>query len=433
MKRALIITYYWPPSGGSGVQRWLKFAKYLPEFGWKPVIYTPSNPESPALDYSLMGDIPQDIVVLNRRIIEPYTIYRGLSKKKGGVPNDVVNPINHSGRKNWKQKLSLWVRANLFIPDPRIFWVRSSANYLINYLKTDPVDVIISTGPPHSMHLIAKRVHKRMGIKWVADFRDPWTRIFYFKHLPMLPTVRRLHYKLEKSVLKGADVVISVTDQIIDELAEGVACSKKFHTISNGYDDADYINVKDVSAHEHFSFLHTGLFSSDGNPKKLWKVLSDLVKEDSSFNEKLRILLVGKIDKEVLDSINSAGLQTHTQNLGYLPHSEISTLQKSSWVLLLPLREEPESKGILTGKFFEYLAAQRPIIAFGPKDGEVAKVLRETRAGDIFEWCQEEELKERVKELYTLFQKGDHKPCGSQQIISKYSRKSLTEELTKLL
>lgn len=437
MKRVLIITYYWPPSGGSGVQRWLKFVKYLPTFGWQPVVYTPSNPESPATDPSLEREVPQEAVVIKRPISEPYQAYKRLFGKggdKGGAA--VVNPINQSGKKSFIQKVSLWVRANLFIPDPRISWVGPSVSYLTKYLEDNPVDAIVSTGPPHSMHLIARELHRRTGIRWVADFRDPWTEIFYFKHLPMTRWAKRRHKSLERSVVQEADAVVSVTRQMTADFAsllENGTRKGKLHTICNGYDEADFITAEPVAPEGKFTLTHTGLFSADGNPLKLWETLAQLCREDDSFSKALKIRLIGKVDREVLDAIDRNGLTPSLENMGYLPHSQIPAIQQSAWGLLLPLRNEPESKAILTGKFFEYLAAGRPIVAFGPQDGEMARVLKETHSGEIFEWEEADSLKKHILDLYRIYCSGIWATDADRTAITKYSRRTLTSEMVEVL
>ena len=222
MKRALIISYYWPPTGGSGVQRWVKFAKYLPQEGWQPVIYTPENPEAITTDTSLEAEIPAEAEIIKRKIFEPYEFYRmltgGRSRKKtskaetGKGGQDEVNPIN-SQKKSLGKRISLWIRGNCFIPDPRCMWIGPSVRFLKKYLKEHPVDIIISTGPPHSMHLIARRLSLATGTPWIADFRDPWTKMFYFKHLHLGKTARRKHEKLEKKVLDDATVVVAVRSE----------------------------------------------------------------------------------------------------------------------------------------------------------------------------------------------------------------------------
>lgn len=438
MKKVLIITYYWPPSGGSGVQRWLKFAKYLPKYGWQPIIYTPSNPENPATDTSLEREVPEEAVVIRRPISEPYQIYKKFFSRGGGVQKGgsaVVNPINQSGKKSFLQKVSLWIRANIFIPDPRISWVRPSVSYLTEYLDDTPVDAIISTGPPHSMHLIARELHRRTGISWVADFRDPWTEIFYFKHLPMTSWARKRHKKLERSVVREADAVVSVTRQMTADFANTLETCKrsKLHTICNGYDDTDFILPDPVVPDPKFTLVHTGLFSADGNPVRLWEVLREMCERNPNFRKDLRIRLAGKVDKEVLESIGANSLEGNLENLGYLPHNTIPRLQQCGWALLLPLRNEPESKAILTGKFFEYLAAGRPVVAFGPKDGEMAKVLGETRSGVIFEWDEKDPLRQHMEALYNDFRMGNHASSKDESLITKYSRRSLIGEMVKVI
>ena len=244
MKRVLVITYYWPPTGGSGVQRWVKFAKYLPSEGWEPVIYTPENPERTSYDETLLADVSPSLEIVRRPIMEPYNLYRRLLGKgastdlktltaKAASDGDVVTPIS-SGRKSLKQRLSLWIRANVFVPDPRVTWLRPSVLFLKKYLKEHPVDVIVTTGPPQSMHLIGERLHKDLGIPWVADFRDPWTKMYYLKHLPLTKrSWRRLH-EMEEKVAREASAVLTVTPMVRDYF-KGLT-SRPVPMITNGYD-----------------------------------------------------------------------------------------------------------------------------------------------------------------------------------------------------
>ncbi len=407
MKRVLIITYYWPPTGGSGVQRWLKMSKYLPQFGWQPVIYTPSNPERALVDDSLLNDVPAEAEILTSRIIEPYSLFRmfiGKRRHKTSLGAAAVNPINGEKGKSLKMKLSLWARANLFIPDPRYLWIRPSVRFLLKYLKEHPVDAIVSTGPPHSMHLIARELHRKTGIKWIADFRDPWTKIFYFKHLPLTASNYRKHLRLEKSVFLEADEVVTVTSVIqkdIQDVLPDEVSKRKVHLIENGYDEADF--ATEVQRDEKFTLLHTGVFSAEGNPLKLWKVLKTLCDRDEVFASDMRIELIGKCDKEIVLSIVKAGLEDYLTVKGYQPHHEVNKRQKAAHVLLLPLRTEPESAGILTGKFFEYIAARRPIVAFGPHLSALEDALTETDMGKIFDWEEEQSLEAYIMILYIKY------------------------------
>ncbi|MBP5740138.1 MAG: glycosyltransferase [Bacteroidales bacterium] len=424
MKRVLIITYYWPPSGGSGVQRWVKFSKYLPSQGWQPVIYTPENPDMPSIDQSLYSDIPGEAEIIKRPITEIYSIYRRISGNKGGGE---VNPIN-SQKKTLKQKLMLAIRGNLFIPDPRISWLRPSVRFLKKYLREHPVDVIVSTGPPHSMHLIAREVSKATGIPWVADFRDPWTRMFYFKHLALSDWARKKHEKLEKMVLDDASAVVAVSPLVQEEFK--TMTGNRIELVTNGYDPEDFGQV--VEPDGHFNIVHTGLFASDGNPETLWKVLSDLCREDARFAEQLRIRLVGKNDTMILDSIHAAGLERNLVDLGYRDHTVAVREQMGSTMLILPLRKEPEYRATLPGKLFEYLGSQRPVLGIGQTDGAMARILADTGAGETFEWDDEAGIRTYVLKRWEKFLAGDDDSVPDNNI-EQYSRKATARKMAALL
>ena len=424
MKRVLIITYYWPPSGGSGVQRWVKFSKYLPSQGWQPVIYTPENPDMPSIDQSLYSDIPEEAEIIKRPITEIYSIYRKISGNKGGGE---VNPIN-SQKKTLKQKLMLAIRGNLFIPDPRISWLRPSVRFLKKYLREHPVDVIVSTGPPHSMHLIAREVSKATGIPWVADFRDPWTRMFYFKHLALSDWARKKHEKLEKMVLDDASAVVAVSPLVQEEFK--TMTGNRIELVTNGYDPEDFGQV--VEPDGHFNIVHTGLFASDGNPETLWKVLSDLCREDARFADQLRIRLVGKNDTMILDSIHAAGLERNLVDLGYRDHTVAVREQMGSTMLILPLRKEPEYRATLPGKLFEYLGSQRPVLGIGQTDGAMARILADTGAGETFEWDDEAGIRTYVLKRWEKFLAGDDDSVPDNNI-EQYSRKATARKMAALL
>lgn len=438
-KRVLIITYYWPPTAGSGVQRWLKMSKYLPQYGWQPVIYTPENPEAGMTDESLLRDIAPEAEVIKRPILEPYAVFNALTGNKGknsgkaSTGSGAVNPINAVGHKSPLMRLSLWLRANVFVPDPRCLWIRPSVRFLKKYLREHPVDAIISTGPPHSMHLIARNLHRSTGIPWTADFRDPWTRIFYFKHLPLTRRSRKKYAAMELSVLHEADRVVAVTDSMVRDFLEELGAHEnscgKFHVIENGYDEDDFAGITAAELPEGFNLVHTGLFSAEGNPRKLWKVLSELCRENPDFDRNLHLTFAGKTDPEILAAIKEAGLETHLTDLGYVPHHEANSLQKAADLLLLPLREEPEAAGILTGKYFEYLAAGRPIAAFGPHGSVLEHSLAATRTGKIFDWDEEAPLKAWITAQFTRTSTFDPDTAA----ISAYTRRCLAGRYTEIL
>ena len=353
-KKALIISYYWPPSGGSGVQRWLKFVKYLRDFGVEPIIYTPENPELMAVDKALESEIPAGVEVIKHKITEPYTLYKLLTGKKEIKPG-FINPKGGKKGGSFKESLSLFLRSNVFIPDPKALWIRPSVKVLTKYLQNNRADVIISTGPPHSMHLIAKKVSAKTGIPWIADFRDPWTGMYNFKHLKHTWLAELIHRRLERGVIKSADAIVVVTNGMRDEFA-GLG-GKNISVITNGFDESDFPQKGGMNDKE-FTITYTGLFFKDRNPSNLWRVLAKLANERSDFKGDLKIRLVGNTDASIKEEIAVAGLGENLSCSDYVPHNEIIKIQQSAQILMLSSGMEPESKAILTGKFFEYLAAR---------------------------------------------------------------------------
>lgn len=398
-KRVLIITYYWPPSGGSGVQRWLKFVKYFRDFGIEPVVYTPQNPEFMAFDESLIKDIPENVQVIKSPIREPYNLYKIFTGKKGESikPGFISKKESHG---SLKENMSLFIRSNFFIPDPKFLWISPSVKFLNKFLKTNKIDLIISTGPPHSMHLIARKVSKYSGIPWIADFRDPWTGMYNFKYLKYTSIVTKIHKALEKKVVSDSDATVVVTRQMSKEFFE--LGPKRLEVISNGYDENDFSFV-DCPRDDKFTLTYTGLFYNDRNPAILWRVLRELKEEFPNFGKDLVIKLIGNIDPSIVEEINNSDLASNLFIHGYMQHDEIIRHQKSAQILLLSSGREPESKAILTGKFFEYLAARRPILSFGYKDGDLAEAIVATESGVSFEYDQKDELKNWLVNKYNEY------------------------------
>lgn len=445
MRKVLVITYYWPPSGGSGVQRWLKTSKYLPKYGWTPVIYTPENPDVNSVDESLLKDISPDLEVIKRKIREPYAAYKFLTGKKKG--EHIQANIVSGKKKGFIQKLSGYIRANWFIPDPRVWWVKPSIKFLKKYIGQNNVDAIISTGPPHSMHLIAREIHKVFNITWIADFRDPWTNIFYFKHLGLSDKSLRKHKSLERSVLEKANRIVVVSEQMKAEFSTGeyAQFAGKVSVIPNGYDPDDFSTEKnpELAAAEKeiaektvgkFVVAHTGLLPESADPDRLWKILGDMTKKDDGFKQKLLIAVMGQTDACVKEEIAENGLLNNFVDLGYVPHTLSVAWMKRADLLLLPLRKEKESKAILTGKFFEYLATGNRILAFGPVDGNLAEELSVTGSGNICEFEDENSIRNSVETIWKDFIGGRKNNEGKQiESRGKFSRVKASEDFAKML
>ena len=427
-RKVLIITYYWPPSGGAGVQRWLKFSKYLRDFGWEPVIYTPENPEAPAIDNSLEKDIPEGISILKRPIIEPYFVYKRFVGMKQG---EKVNAgfLQEKEKPGLAEGLAVWLRGNFFIPDARRFWIRPSVKFLKEYLRDNPVNAIVSTGPPHSMHLIALQIHKKLNIPWLADFRDPWTGIDFYHQLKLTSFADRIHHKLEKKVLSSATAVTVVSQDMADEFNEIV--KRDYKLVTNGFDEEDISPLPLNQLDTKFTISHIGSINSSRNPVSMWKVLSEMVKVNPDFAKALQIKLVGKVDIGVLKSIEEKGLTPYLSRIEYMPHQDAMFEIQKSQVLLLLINNTPNAKGILTGKVFEYLGSGRPILSIGPEVGEAAVILKDAKAGRTAGYENEMEMHLILNEYFIRYCEQSLESNSGNRL--KYSRKALTGEISKIL
>ncbi len=430
MKKVLIITYYWPPSGGGGVQRWVKFVKYLRNFGWEPIVFTPENPEIPSFDESLLNEIPENVKVIKNKIWEPYHYYKKLTgrKKTENIQTAFLSEKNYSS--GVIEKLSIWIRGNFFIPDARKFWIKPSVKILTEYLKKNHIDVIVTTGPPHSAHMIGLHLKQKTGIPWLADFRDPWTNIDYYNDLKLGKRADKIHHRLERLVLEYADTVTVISPGMSKEFNQIVP--KEYVVIPNGYDTEDIEkNTKEITKSEKFSLAHIGSLTKTRNPENLWDALKQLVDENKNFAKDLEILNIGKIDISAVESLNKFGLKNFLKQVDYLSHDEVIIEQRRAILLLLLINNTPNAKLILTGKIFEYLVSLTPIICIGPTDGDAANVIKETSCGSTFGFDEVDNLKDNILKLYQQFNKGEITTTNSA--INKYDRKYLTEKMSMLL
>ncbi|MEY4462229.1 MAG: hypothetical protein RLY98_769 [Bacteroidota bacterium] len=423
-KKLLIITYYWPPAGGPGVQRWLKFVKYLPDFDVQPIVFIPENPTYPIVDSNLVAEVSDKAIILKTPIFEPYQLASFLSKNKTKKISSGIIP--NQKKQSFLEKVMLWVRGNLFIPDARVFWVKPSVAYLEKYIRENEIDTIITSGPPHSLHLIGLELKQKMDLKWLADFRDPWTTIGYHKSLRLSQYAAKKHKQLERQVLNSADTII-VTSKTTKAEFQALT-TKPIEVITNGF---DVEKVDKQSLDTKFSLAHIGSFLSERNPKIVWESLVELCIEIPDFKSHLEIKLIGAISQEVLETIEQFGLNSFLNNLGYVSHAEAVAHQRKSQVLLLIEINSEETKSILPGKLFEYMVSERPILAIGPKDSDFAEIITNTNSGVFFEYSEKAKLKQTIQEYYNQFLVGklQSHAVGLQQ----YSRKNLTQQLVALL
>ena len=426
-KRVLIITYYWPPSGGAGVQRWLKFSKYLPDFDWEPVILTvePEKASYAQWDKTLEEDVSDGLKVYHTTSFEPYAVYQMLSSKKeipyGGFSNE--------GKPSRFQKISRFIRGNFFLPDPRRGWNIFAVKAAKRIIVEQQIDIVITTGPPHSTHLVGRKLKNDLGIRWCADFRDPWTDIYYYENLYHTQWAKQLDRKMEQSVLSGADAVITVSHHIRELFRSKVAKADvdKFHVISNGYDHVDFDGIE-RQASDRFTITYTGTVAPIYRTEIFAKAVAHFKQQ---VKEPFRILFVGKVDQHILSVFQEHGLEEELDLINYVPHNESVSYMVNASVLLLLIPDVVNNKGIVTGKFFEYLAAGNPILGLGPEDGEVAELLRETGAGVLFSPERMESIEQQLIRYFELYKTGTLRNRNST--IESFSRKALSGKLAEVL
>ena len=423
-KKILIITYYWPPAGGPGVQRWLKFVKYLPDFGIQPVVYIPENPTYPIIDENLVKEVSEKAIILKQKIFEPYQLASFLSKNKTKKISSGIIP--NQKKQSFLDKTFLWIRGNLFIPDARVFWVKPSVAYLEKYIAENNIDTIVTSGPPHSLHLIGLELKQKFDLKWFADFRDPWTTIGYHKSLRLSRFAAKKHKVLEHQVLNTADTII-VTSKTTKTEFQAIT-NKPIAVITNGYDTE---NVEKQTLDSKFSLAHIGSFLSERNPLILWESLVELLHEIPDFKSHLEIKLIGAVSQEVLETITQFGLNAYLNNLGYVSHAEAIAHQRKSQVLLLIEIDSEDTKSIIPGKLFEYMVSNRPIVAIGPNGSDFAEIITETNTGVFFDYSEKMKLKSVILDFYNQFLEGKLQANGVG--LQRYSRKNLTKELSQLI
>jgi hypothetical protein len=432
LKKVLYIAYYWPPCGGIGVVRNLKFVKYFRQHGWEPIIYAPENASYPIIDPSTLKDLPDGVEIVKTPIFEPYGLFNlSKGKKTTEQVKDVFLVNEH--KTSFMHKLGLWVRANFFIPDARAFWIKPSITYLREYLKQHPVDAIISYGPPHSMHIIAKQLHKEFGIPWVSDWQDPWTEIDYFQKFNMTSMARNKHIWLEQEVITQADALVMVSKSWCKDLEQ--LSGRSVDYIPFGFDEADFAG-KTYSKGAHFTISHFGMLGIDRNPQQLWQALAELKNELPNFETHLRIHLAGFVDPTVFGAIETAGLKPQLTYDRQINKSELfDYLTQSNVQLVLINTPEPgidyNNKGRIPAKVFECIGSRQPVLVLGPTDCDVAGIVSETQSGTTCLYKDKDAIKQTIKQWYTNWQ--NNTPSTQPLGIEQFSFENLTRQMAGVL
>lgn len=378
----------------------MKFAKYLRNFGWEPVIYTAKNAQYPYLDESNLIDIPENLEVLRHRIFEPFNLFKILSGRKLSEP--LSNPVHVREKKqSFIDKFSIWIRGNFFIPDARAFWIRPSVRYLSEYLRKNKIDAILSDGPPHTNTYIAYKISKIFNIPWLADFQDPWTQVDYYKDLMLMNFADRKHKRMEQEVFRQASKITVASPDWARELEKIGA--KNASEIYWGYDEDDFKNVSDVKSDGRFIISHSGLLGMDRNPETLFETISELMQEDPSIKDKFRIIFPGMIDYSVKQSADKYGLNEIIEYPGNIKRREVLELNARSAILLLPLNKADNAKGRIPGKLFEYLRSGNQILCLGPGNSDAGSIILKTKRGLCCEYDDKIIIKEFIQKVYNNF------------------------------
>lgn len=426
MKKVLILTYYWPPSGGPGVQRWLKFVKYLPDSGYEPIVLTvnPAKATYPVTDKSLLSEVPDNLQVIYTTTREPYSLYKKLLGRKQ-VP---YSGFTNESTDGWLSKISRFLRGNLFVPDARKGWNYFAVKKAGELIKQYNIQFLITTSPPHSTQLAGLKLKELYpDLTWIADLRDPWTDIFYYSKMLHLPHIKKKDLRYEKTVLQNADIIITVSEFLRKIFLEktGVEQHEKIHVVTNGFDHDDFTRP-DVSREDKiFKLTYVGTISDEYDLSGFIKAIE---KVKAEIKEELRIVFTGNICRRWKQPLIEK-FSDIIQFKGHISHQEAITEMQRADILLLVVPDITQNEGIITGKIFEYLAVSRPVLGIGPKNGDAAIVLDKTRTGQMFSYHDHEAMYRFIMQ-FALKQK---EWLPDQDQINKFSRKAQTEKMVQLM
>jgi glycosyltransferase involved in cell wall biosynthesis len=430
MKKVLIISYYFPPAGGPGSQRVVKFVKYLSQFGWQPLVLTVENGEFPFLDHSLENDIPPATKIYRTKSWEPFQLYKKLTGRKQSetLPVGLITRTE----KGIREKIFTWIRVNMFVPDARIGWIKSATNKAFEIIEKNAIDIIFSSSPPHSLQLIAKNLKERTRIPWVADFRDPWTEIRYYQFTNRTRYAFDKDTRLEAEVLGKADAIISVSQSLTENfkaLSQNTNISR-FDVISNGYDPTDFLELK-YKADSNFKIVHIGNLLAHQNPKALWMGLQNLVTNYSELKTEVKVQFLGGVHENIIQAAKQLGLEELIEKLDFIPHNEALSVMKSAELLLVVIPDVNNNQGIVTGKIFEYIGSGRPILLIGPENCDAAKIISQIPNGTRCTYTDSEKC---TQLLIQMIKDWRHSRLSESplEVRTPFSRLNLTRKLVEI-
>ena len=429
MKKILIITYYWPPAGGPGVQRILKFVKYLRDFGWQPILVTPKDGTYPSRDESLEADIPEDVEVIKTATFEPFAIYNALMGKKN--KKEMSIGLIGLNDKSWKTRVTNFIRANYFIPDARKGWNKYAYKAAKAIIENEKIEAVLTSGPPQSTHLIGLKLKNKFKLPWVADFRDPWTNVFYNHFFPRTNSTIKKDYSLESKVLTTSDGILTATQGIADEFSDR---QSRYEIIHNGFDENDIKSYSKTKS-EKFTLVYTGNFKPNQDLPTLWKVLEELQKESKINDSNFALKFIGKMDPGVKQTLQQSPISTLVAFGEYVPHQEAVLQMQQASMLLFVVPNEKNNALIITGKLFEYLASLTPLLSIGPKKGNADQILNNVGRDAIIDYDDFERLKSAIEHHIDHWVSNDSISFQHEmdEGLKRYSRKELTGKLATML
>ena len=429
MKKVLIVTYYWPPAGGPGVQRFVKFAKYLPTFNWEPVILTTQDGSYHAMDSSLDKDLPDHVKVFRVRSWEPHALYNRLKGKKSKEVEEMMGNLKSS--KNVRYELiSNWIRANLFVPDARRGWNIQAKRRAHQLVKAEQIDAVVTTGPPHSTHLIGLSLKRRLGLPWIADFRDPWTSIMYNQLLKRTKWAEQWDKGLEHKVLKYCDALSVVGEGMQAEFSTG---HNQVEILYNGFDDADFIGDTPRRMSK-FQMSYVGNFKVLQNYPPFWNALGKALQTNKISTDQFEFNFVGNVNEHAQKSIMESEIAPYVVYSGYKNHDQAVEIMKQSDLLFFINSQIPDNYKYISGKIFEYLATQNPILAIGPKNGNVDNILKRCQYPGIFDYEELDQIVNFFLDIYRSWSTSEKEiRWGDREKIHQFTRKFQTKKLVDLL
>ncbi len=427
-KKILFIVYNFPPAAGAATQRIIKFLKYLNKFGYKTFVLTVDKVDYPDLDYTLIEKIPPDTKVIKTKYWTPFGIYRKITGRKENekIPVAFIKD-NH---KSLAERISVFLRLNVFLPDAKIGWLPYAVRVGKRLIKEEKIDVVISSGPPHTTHLIAKSLKSKTGVKWIADFRDPWTDIDYYSGMKRTNFAEWVDSKLEKSVLKNADYVVSASEGYL-EIIKSKGVKNNYEVLTNGFDPEDFQNIK-IKEQSKFIITYTGNMPATRNPESLWIALEELARENNDFFENFEFHFAGVMDDEIRSEISSKKFYNKFVDHGYLSHQDVLELTFNSHLLIMIVNKVATSKEILPGKIFEYIASGNFVLVIGPEDGVSAKLINYIGQGIAIGYEGTERIKNLILELFKKWQNGElHKFFTETR--NQFTREEITKKLIRII